>query len=54
MFRSKKDKYYDVFFEKFEYVGEIEKFDCFVGLLFDCDNNFFMIVKMKIVDVVCY
>lgn len=54
VFRSKKDKHHDVFFEKSEYAGEKEKFDCFVGLPSDNDNNPFMTVKMKIADVARY
>jgi len=54
VFRSKMDKHHDVFFEKSEYAGEREKFDCFVGLPSDNDNNPFMTVKMKIADVARY
>lgn len=54
VFRSKKDKHHDVFFEKSEYAGEKEKFDCFIGLPSDHDNNHFMTVKMKIADVARY
>lgn len=54
VFRSKMDKHHDVFFEKSEYAGEREKFDCFVGLPSDNDNNPLMTVKMKIADVARY
>lgn len=54
VFRSKEDKHHDVFFEKSEYPGENKKFDCFVGLPSDHDNNPFMTVEMKIADVARY
>ena len=54
VFRSKKQRIHDVFFEKSEYAGEKEKFDCFVGLPSDNDKNPFMSPKMKIIDVPRY
>lgn len=54
VFRSKKQRIHDVFFEKSEYAGEREKFDCFVGVPSDHDKNPFMSVKMKIMDVPRY
>ena len=54
VFRSKKQRLHDVFFEKSEYAGEKEKFDCFVGLPSDDDKSPFMTAKMKIMDVPRY
>ena len=54
VFRSKKQRLHEVFFEESEYAGEKEKFDCFVGLPSDDDKNPFMSVKMKIADVPRY
>ena len=54
VFRSKKQRLHDVYFEESEYAGEKEKFDCFVGLPSDGDKNPFMSPKMKIMDVPRY
>ncbi|KAJ7356273.1 hypothetical protein OS493_026030 [Desmophyllum pertusum] len=54
VFRSKKQRHHDVFFDKSEYAGEKEKFDCFVGLPSDQDKDPFMTVKMRIADVPRY
>lgn len=55
VFRSKRpQRLHDVFFEKSDYAGEKEKFDCFVGLPSDDDKNPFMSLKMKIMDVPRY
>ena len=54
VFRSKKQRLHDVYFEESEYAGEKESFDCFVGLASDGDKNPFMNPKMKIMDVPRY
>ena len=54
VFRSKKQRLHDVYFEESEYAGEKEKFGCFVGLPSDGDKNPFMNPKMKIMDVPRY
>lgn len=54
VFRSKRQRFHEIFFEESEYAGEKEKFDCFVGMPSDHDKNPFMSVKMKIIDVPRY
>ena len=54
VFRSKKQRFHETFFEESEYAEEKEKFDCFVGMPSDHDKNPFMSAKMKIIDVPRY
>ncbi|XP_022786520.1 uncharacterized protein LOC111326721 [Stylophora pistillata] len=54
VFRSKKQRFHETFFEQSEYAEEKEKFDCFVGMPSDHDKNPFMSAKMKIIDVPRY
>lgn len=51
---ARDQRLHDVLFEKSDYAGEKEKFDCFVGLPSDDDKNPFMSPKMKIMDVPRY
>ena len=54
VFRSKRQRLHDVFFKDTGYSGELEEFDCFIGLPSDNSNHPFMSPKMKIVDVPRY
>jgi len=54
VFRSKEQRLHDVFFKDTGYSGELEEFDCFVGLPSDDDDNPFMSANMKIMDVPRY
>lgn len=54
VFRSKEQRLHDVFFKDTGYSGELEEFDCFVGLPSDDNSNPFMSANMKIVDVPRY
>ena len=54
VFRSKRQRFHEIFFEESEYAGEKEEFDCFVGMPSDHDKNPFMSVEMKIIDVPRY
>lgn len=54
VFRSKEQRLHDVFFKDTGYSGELEVFDCFVGLPSDDDDNPFMSANMKIMDVPRY
>lgn len=54
VFRSKEQRLHDVFFKDTGYSGELEEFDCFVGLPSDDDNKPFMSANMKIMDVPRY
>ena len=54
VFRSKQQRLHDVFFKDTGYSGELEEFDCFVGLPSDDGNHPFMCSNMKIMDVPRY
>ena len=54
VFRSKKQRLYDVFFKNTGYSGELEEFDCFIGLPSDNSNHPLMSPNMKIMDVPRY
>ncbi|XP_068716270.1 uncharacterized protein [Montipora foliosa] len=56
VFRSKKKRLHDVFFEESDYAGERETFHCFVGLPASDDDNHhpFLKAKMRIIDVPRY
>ena len=54
VFRSKKQRLYDVFFKNTGYSGELEEFDCFIGLPSDNSNHPFMSPNMNIMDVPRY
>ena len=54
VFRSKRQKLHDVFFKDTGYSGELEEFDCFIGLPSDSSNHPFMCPNMKIIDVPRY
>ena len=56
VFRSKKKRLHDVFFEESDYAGERETFHCFVGLPASDDDNHhpFLKAKMRIMDVPRY
>ena len=54
VFRSKRQRLHDVFFKDTGYCGELEEFDCFIGLPSDNSNHPFMSPKMKIIDVPRY
>ena len=54
VFRSKRQRLHDVFFKDTGYSGELEEFDCFIGLPSDNSNHPFMSPKMKIIDVPRY
>ena len=51
VFRSKRQTLHDVFFKDTGYSGELEEFDCFIGMPSDNSNHPFMSPKMKIIDV---
>ena len=54
VFRSKQQRLHDVFFKDTGYSGELEEFDCFIGLPSDNRNHPFMCPNMKIIDVPRY
>ena len=56
VFRSKKKRLHDVFFEESDYAGERETFHCFVSLPASDDDNHhpFLKANMRIIDVPRY